>query len=774
MARSSDRLRNRRLAPTNPLTRTLSTRDVSGWRRCRQQGLGAIVVLALALGGLFVSASPVGAQEACDLIDDVGVTDANGLRAAIQAAEDDTGIDFAVYATPQLLSDTGNLDAVLSGEVSAACPQIFGSPNNVANNTVLLAVSVGNQWTVFSYGDDLDSRLDDDANDIVGRMNVFFANGEIGAGLASGIGSTVEGLQTEPSSAGGALAGGALGAAAVVGGGAWLYTKRRSASARGEVAGESFRAGSSKVTGIQARWYDAEQEAVVVGGRITGNAMARMNTAQTEAAEASRALYEAWSPVSEVTVDDVSRMSIEDQREVNGHVTDALNHVDLASEKVRALEELMDELRNKPDNLAAMHRTAQEQIASGLNAADAREAEGWVVTAGRERLTELAQSLDVLDPFALRVDVDLLGTELEPIATEIVSVSGDLETLADRHRETGERRSGMAAEIQGQRGRVMQLRAQVHDWEREHATSSFENVLGHPDESDRQLDRADQSHMASNSIGEIPRDIAAMRMVDNELEKAQTAVDLADELLDEMDELDVLLSAAKQGASAAVAAAADDARVLINYISENRNAVPSRAPEVAGQVAAIQEAAESQLRLSPPDYLRAMELAGQVESIVETELGEFEAKVAEQQRLQHKAESELRSATVAVDRADRHVQSHMFSGRRDQEAQASIDRLRSDLHAVSVMIGTDPGKADKEAKRIEQSADQIYREYQRRQRHNGRGGFGGGFGGGIIVGGGGFRGHGGGRGHRGGGWGCLLYTSPSPRDRQKSRMPSSA
>ena len=24
------------------------------------------------------------------------------------------------------------------------------------------------------------------------------------------------------------------------------------------------------------------------------------------------------------------------------------------------------------------------------------------------------------------------------------------------------------------------------------------------------------------------------------------------------------------------------------------------------------------------------------------------------------------------------------------------------------------------------------------------------------------------------GWPCLLYTSPSPRDRQKSRMPSSA
>ena len=334
MSRSTFRLRNLRLDSTKPLAGA-----GSGWRLRATRGL---VVLTLFLGGIIVSATPVGAQEACDLIDDFGVTDANGLRAAVQAAENDTGIDFAVYATQQLLSDSGNLDAVLAGEIRAACPQIFASPNSVADNTVVLAVSVGNRLTVFSYGDDLDNRLDDDANDIVNRMNVFFANGEIGAGLASGIGSTVEGLQTEPSNTGGALAGGALGAAAVVGGGAWLYTKRRTASARGEVAGESFRAGSSKVTGVQARWYDAEQEAVVVGGRITGNAMTRMNTAQTEAAEASRALYEAWSPVSEVTVEDVSQMSIEDQREVNGHVTDALNHVELASEKVRVLEELMD------------------------------------------------------------------------------------------------------------------------------------------------------------------------------------------------------------------------------------------------------------------------------------------------------------------------------------------------------------------------------------------------------------------------------------------------
>ena len=721
-------------------------RDTRSSRKLVSQ---VLVLLALLSGLLGVVATPVGAQEACDLIDEIGVADAAGLRAAVQAAEDSTGVDFAVYATPGLSSSGSNLEAILAGEVSVACPQIFDSPNNVADNVVILAVSLEERLTVFAYGDDLDERLDDDANDIIGRMNVFFANGEIGAGLSSGLGGAVEGLDTVPTSAGGAIAGGVLGTAVVVGGGAWLYTRRRTATARGEVAGGSFADASSKVSAVQARWYDAEQEAVVVGGRITGNAMSRMNTAQTEAAEASRALYEAWSPVSEVMADDVARMSIEDQREVNGHAKEALDQVDLASEKVRVLEELMDELRGKPDELATMHREAHERITSGLNAADAREAEGWAVASGRDRLAELAQNLDRLDPFALRIDVDLLGADLEPVAAEIASVAGDLETLADRHEQTGIRRNDMAAEIQGQRGRVMQLRARIHAWQSEHASASFEALLSHPDESDKQLDRAEQSHMAAQSLGDIPRDLAAMRTANSELDKAETAIDLADELLDEMDELDVLLDAAKAGASAAVAAAADDARVLINYIDEHRNDVPSRAPDVARQVAAAQQEAEASLRVSPPDYLRAMELAGKVESIVETELDDFETNVAQNQRKRHSAESELRSASVAVDRADRHVQSHMFSSSRDREAQGAIDKLRSDLNAAKVKIDIDPAGAEADARRIEQSADQIYREYQRRQRHNGRGGFGGGFGGGIIVGGGGFRGHGGGRGHRG-------------------------
>ena len=224
----------------------------------------------------------------------------------------------------------------------------------------------------------------------------------------------------------------------------------------------------------------------------------------------------------------------------------------------------------------------------------------------------------------------------------------------------------------------------------------------------------------------------------------------------------MLLNAAKLGASPAVAASADDARLLINYINEHRNDVPSRAPQVASEVEKIQSAAEQALRTSPPDYLRAMELSGQVESIVNTELGEFETTVGERQRERNAALSEIRSAEVALDRADRHVQSHMFSSRQAKQAQSDIQALRGKLRSATELAESNPSSAANDARQIEVTADQLYREAQRRQRHNGRGGFGGGFGGGIIIGGGGFRGHGGGRRHRGG---CLLYTSPSPRDR---------
>jgi hypothetical protein len=167
----------------------------------------------------------------------------------------------------------------------------------------------------------------------------------------------------------------------------------------------------------------------------------------------------------------------------------------------------------------------------------------------------------------------------------------------------------------------------------------------------------------------------------------------------------------------------------------------------------MQKQAEDALRSTPPDSLLAMELSGQVESIVNTELGEFKTTVGERERARNQALSEIRSATVAVDRADRHVRSHVFSSRSEKDAEIAIDQLRSRLMRVTESVEADPVEAVREAAQIELTADQLYREAQQRQRYNGRGGFGGGFGGGIIVGGGGFRGHGGGRGHRGGGWG---------------------
>ena len=709
----------------------------------------ALLASTITVLGLVPMAAATQISDACrDLIDFVGVTDADGLESAISAAESQTGIDFHVLVIDALPAGDDLEDVTRTN-----CPEAFESPGDVADDKVILAVSVGDRVSAIDYGDNLNERLDDDAEDIRGRMNSFFQDGQIGAGLVSGIGGTVQGLDTVPADYTTPVVGGVLGTAAVVGGGAWLYTKSRTRKSRGQVASERFAASAMRVTNIQARWYDAEQEAVIVGGRLTGSAMSRLDSAQTQAAEASRALYEAWSPVSEVTAEDVAGYSVEDQVVVDEHLAAALTVVDAAEAKVSELEAVVEELRGRPDSLAAQHRGATEQVAAGMNAADEREAEGWVVDSGRRRLAELSAALDLLDPLAMRIDVDLMTTDLEPLVTEVASVAEDLASLSERHAATSVRRTNMGPEIQGQRGRAMESRSTMHGWGSEYAPASFKGVLTHPDEAERQLERAEASLLAAESLGEIPRDLAAMRMVNAELDKAQTAVDLADELLDEIDELDVLLAAAKEGASAAVAASADDAQLLITYVDQHRADVPSRAPEVARRVQQLQSDAEQALRQTPTDYLSAMELSGQVESIVNTELGEFESTVGERQRARNQALSQIRSATVAVDRADRHVQAHVFSSKHEKDAQESIDRLRSSLMRATEVAETDPDGATSEAQRVEQTADDIYREAQRRQRHNGRGGFGGGFGGGVIIGGGGFRGHGGGRDHRGGGWG---------------------
>ncbi len=715
-----------------------------------RRALAALLVASAVVG--LAEAPAAAQQDACrDLIDDYGVSDPDGLESAIAAAENESGIDFHVRVVDALPAGDDLEDAT-----RADCPEAFEAPGDVADDKVVLAVSVGDRLSAIDYGDNLNERLDDDAADIRGRMNSFFQDGQIGAGLASGVGGTVEGLSTIPPEDpdyATPIGAGVLGTAAVVGGGAWWYTRRRTRRFQADDARTRFGDAAGQVTDVQARWFDAEQEASIVGGRLTGGAMARLDEAQLAAAQASRDLYEAWSPVSEVTADDVAEADPAQRQEIFGRVDGALSVVATADEAVTALETVVEELRGRPDELATRHRETAERIRSGLAAAERRASEGWAVGSGQERLGELSAALELLDPFSMRVDVDQVAAGLEPIAVEVESVAGDLESLEDRHAATAVRRDGLGPEIEGQRGRVLQLRSKMHVWTENHAAASFESLLGHPDEAERLLLRAESNVLTAQQIVDIPRDLAVMRMVNAELDKAQNGIDLADELLDECDEMDVLLAAALEGAGAAVAGSADDAKLLVDYVNDNQRDLPSRAPEVAARVHELQEKAEAALRLAPADHLLAMELAGQVESIVNTELAEFKTTVGERARLRNQAMSDIRSASVAVDRADRHVQTHMFSSRVTREAQESIDRLRADLNVAVQTLDTDPAVASTEATRIEQSATEIYREAQRRHRHRGHGPFGGGFGGGIIIGGGGFRGHGGGRSYRGGGWG---------------------
>lgn len=705
---------------------------------------GALLIINLVVAFLFVAPASAQVDACADLIDEVGVSDANGLRTAIQAAEDDIGIDLTVIAL-QSLGGSSSLEQAARQQ----CGEAFESAGDVADGKVILAVSVDDRLSAVDYGDDLNERLDDDASDIRGRMNAFFQSGEIGAGLASGVGGITSGYDSIPADYTTPIGTGVLGTAAVVGGGAWLYTKRRSRNARNQTASEAFAHSSLAVTDLQARWYDAEQQATLVGGRLTGASMARLDAAQIEAAGASRTLYEAWSPVSEVTADDVLGMDEEQQAEVAQHVGAAESSIGTTTSAVEVLEAVLAELDGAPDAMASMHRETIERLQAGLGAATARTNEGWVVTSGIERLTALGDRLDAIDPFAVRVDVDSIAPKLQPLATEVAEIATELEAL-EEHRNAAEvRRADAESEIGGQRGRVLQLRSAMNEWAKAHHDRSFAEIAGHADEAEKLLSQAESRLMTAQSYGEIPRDLAVLDAVLSQLDASQTAVDLADELLDEGDELDVLLAAALENSARAVAHSADDARSLANFVGEHRRDVPSRAPQIVQQVQHLQGQAEAALQLTPPDHLEAMELAGRIESIVNTELEEFQSTVDLRERERHQATSAIQSANVAIDRADRHVSAHVFSGRRDREAQQSIDTLRSDLLRASDRLDQDPKQAAADAERISVSADQIYREAQRRQRNH----RGGGFGGGIVIGGGGFRGHGGGRSNRGGGWG---------------------
>ena len=686
-----------------------------------------LVAILLSAGVLVVPASALGAQtDACDdLVDLYGVDDPDSLRSAIADAEAETGIDFHVFTTDDLAAGQ-DLDAASFANCSGA----YIVPGEVADDTVVLAVSVESRDFNVVYGENLRGRLDDDVDAIFERMAAWFQNGDFGQGLQAGVDETVDGLATEPSNTVGWVVGGVGIAAAAAGGGAAVTAVRRKNKREREAAAAEYDKASSEVTEVQARWYDAEQKASLLAGRLTGSSMDRLETAQTEAAHASRRLYEAWSPVSELEGAQVAEFDETSRAEAFQHIHAAGA---IAKENTIALQRFeiaLTELDGSVDEMGVLHAATSDRIAAGRRAASMRSGEGWNVTAASQRLDQIEKSLGHIDAFALRIDVDEMKPTLEPLAKEAESIAADLEELDQRRDDATTRRSTVASEVAGQLGRIGSAGTMIDTWKITHAAGSFDEVLSYPGEAAKQLERAQQHLNEADAVGEIARDVGVLREVVADLDAADVAIDLADELLDDLDALDVDLTTALEEAPRAVAEARADAKLLSDYVSANRSDLATTAGATAQEIAADIVEAEAALGQSPPDSLLAIELAEDVGDDVADQLRKFKATVAERERLRNSAQAQLRSARNAIERADRHVNSHMFSGRQTKNAQGQINGLRYEFNELSNEVQTNPERVISRARAMTDIADQLYDEAQRRQRAS--------RGGGVVIGGGGY------------------------------------
>ena len=735
--------------------------------------LRALLLVLVVAGAISFPTSAAGAQiDACDdLVDLFGVDDPAGLQDAIDRAEADTGIDFHVFATQTLAAGQD-----LAAASFANCSGSYVVPGEVVDDTVVLAVAVESRDFAVTYGENLNDRLDDDVDAIFERMAAWFQNGDFGQGLSAGVDETVNGLATESSNAVGLAVGGVGAAAAVAGGGVAVTAVRRKNKRQREAAAEKYDEASREVTNVQARWYDAEQMATLLSGRLTGVSLERLEVAQLHAVEASRRLYDAWSPVSELDGAKVAEFDDASRSQAFSHVAAAAAIAKENAEELQAFETVLSEFDGAVDEMGMLHTSATDRVAAGRQAAATRAGEGWDVTSAEQRLDQLAKSLGHVDAFAFRLDVDTMRPTLAPLATEADSIAADLEQLDEKRDATSTRRGTVASEAEGHRNRVVAAGPMIEAWQATHAAESFDAVLGHRSAAAEQLERARQHLATADGVGEIVRNVGVLRDVVAELDAADVAIDLADELLDELDALDVDLAAALRDAPAAVAGARTDTKTLNDYVTANRLDLGPGAHELTRQLTQILSQAEAALAAVPPDSLLAIELAEDIGEDVDEQLVKFKATVDERQRIRSAATAQLRAAHNAVDRADRHVDSHIFSGRQSKNAQGEVDGLRSELAQLNSQLQTNPQQVGPEAQRIANVADQLYRSAQARQRRSG--------GGAIVIGGGGFGGGGFGGGFgtsRGGGFGGGGFggggrrsTRSSSRSGSRSRSRSSS
>ncbi len=681
---------------------------------------------------LSIPAPHAGAQgDACDdLIDLYGVDDPETLQGAIDQAEVETGLDFHVFATNTLA-----VGQDLAAASFANCAGAYVVPGEAADDTVVLAVAVEDRDFAVVYGSNLNGRLDDDVDAIFDRMAAWFQNDDFGAGLAAGVDEAVDGLETEPANVVGWVGAGAAGAAVLVGGGAALTGVRRKNKRESDDAAAEYDKTSSQVTDVQARWYDAEESASVLGDRLTGSSMERLETAQLAAVDASRQLYDAWSPVSDLDGAQVAKLDDASRAEAFEHVSKAAAISKENAGALQSFEAVVAELDGAVDHMATLHTTTSERIGAGRQAAIARSGEGWDVSAAEQRLDQLDRALGHIDAFALRIDIDTMKPALEPLAAEADSIASDLEQLDQRRDEATTRRTTVASEAAGQLDRVGTARTMIDGWQRTHASASFDDALAYPGEAAKQLERAQLHISEADAVGEIPRNVGVLREVNADLDAAEVSIDLADELLDNLDALDVELTAALRDAPAAMAEARTDAATLTGYVSTHRNDLSPAAQEIARQISSDLAEAEAALAQSPPDSLLTLELAEDIGEDVDEQVAKFRVTVGERERIRSAANSQLRAAQTAIERADRHVGSHMFSDRQSKSAQGQVDDLRVEFNQLVGEVAANPEQVITRARNMTTVADQLYQEAQRRQRNSrrqagavilGTGGFGGG------------------------------------------------
>ncbi len=127
----------------------------------------------------------------------------------------------------------------------------------------------------------------------------------------------------------------------------WVKTRRRTNTGNTTVAVEKFEDAARRVSASQATWYDLQNEAAIVGGGLLGLEAQRLKHAESEAEAASRALYEAWSPVSDLGGDDVASFNDMSRAAVTEHKLEALRVLDDFEAKLAKLEHTMDEIRRE-------------------------------------------------------------------------------------------------------------------------------------------------------------------------------------------------------------------------------------------------------------------------------------------------------------------------------------------------------------------------------------------------------------------------------------------